>query len=172
MISMKEKQIVALLVLLIVFSNIASGQDRKQLLTELYLLFDVGVDTRETVSEKLKAEVTSDLFQIKRPEGVWFLEFSSHDCSTSKSTAAWALPVGRLEEAFLVLNEDRMPVSLESVILDPSLFQREQKGDVLTALTFSNEEIGVRVLFDTKEKTVESVKILTPFSLKKKYRCR
>lgn len=155
--------------ILICFS-VTSSFAQSRLIAEKYLKITPTVSMRDDVEKlfgKGNAAHHNVLYQTDA-DSVVSVEYSYGDCNSGAKV--WGIPEWTVEEIYYVPREEK-PLRLRDVIFDFSKFKKRQSGDVLVHIDYYNEDAGITVGYDKKEKTVNEIIIYPTLEQKRRLAC-
>jgi hypothetical protein len=157
------------LILVVIQLTSFSTFSQANLIPNKYLKIRPGVTTRIDVEKIYGKNSSADAIIIyKWTEYNVAITYSESTCDSSD--VPWAFPVGIVEEISYHPNESK-PLRLRSVINDISRFKTEQTSDVITHVKYFNEKSGIFVVYDSKEKVIESIIIRPTLEQKRRFAC-
>jgi hypothetical protein len=144
------------LILLIAITSVTSPvSGQAKLIADQYLRIKPSISTKADVETILGiADTTAKMATyITGDESVWVF-YSSGACG-EKNGGPWNLPEWTVTEVSYSMRDKIVPLSL--VINQLSKFKRRREGDVLTFVKYYDDESGISVTYDTKDKRVSDV---------------
>jgi hypothetical protein len=155
--------------IIIIGLSVASLASQTNLISEKYLKIKPVVSTRDDV-EKLLAKGNLKRYNViyQATDETISIDYSSGGCDSSNKK--WGVPEWTAEKVFYV-PRDEHPLRLRDVILNLSKFKRRQSGDVIVHIEYYNEDAGISVTYDKKEKIVTDITISPTLEQKKRFAC-
>ncbi len=148
---------------------IVSTSAQTNLIAKKYLKIKPTISTRDDVEKLLgKSDPKQYTVLYQTTDSVIRITYSSGDCNTR--AMAWGIPEWKVERVSYV-PRDEYPLRLRNVILNFSKFKKLQAGDVLVHIDYYNNEAGVTVGYDKKEKIVNEIIIYLTLEQKEHFAC-